>query len=77
MLRFNLCLRPIKTLLRLFMPQPLRVVQLLFSPIVSGWADIQSVGGGWAGSGKIFPGYISEAARCRRLILGRDIGWGM
>ena len=25
-------------------------------------------------SSKILPGYISETARCRKLILGRDIG---
>ena len=26
---------------------------------------------------KIFPGYISETVRCRKLILGRDIGKGV
>ena len=26
---------------------------------------------------KIFSGYISEILRCRKLILGRDIGWGL
>ena len=25
---------------------------------------------------KCFSGYISENVRCRKLILGRDIGWG-
>ena len=50
-------------------PQPLRAVGVLFSPMVSGWA------GGCAGGGKIVcPGCISETVRCRKLILGRDIG---
>ena len=26
---------------------------------------------------KILLGYISERVRCRKLILGRDIGWGV
>ena len=26
---------------------------------------------------KSFPGYISETARCRKLVLGRNIGWGL
>ena len=26
---------------------------------------------------KVCPGCISETVRCRKLILGRDIGWGM
>ena len=26
--------------------------------------------------GKVCPGYISETVRCRKLILGRDIGRG-
>ena len=31
--------------------------------------------GGWAGGGKrVCPGCISETVRCRKLILGRDIG---
>ena len=35
------------------------------------WADI------WSGrrvAGKVCLGYISESVRCRKLILGRDIG---
>ena len=53
----------------LFTPQPLRAVGVLFSPMVSGWA------GGWAGDGKrVCPGCISETVRCRKLILGSDIG---
>ena len=52
-----------------FTPQPLRAVGVLFSPMVSGWA------GGRAGGGKrVCPGCISETVRCRKLILGRDIG---
>ena len=33
---------------------------------------------GWAfrGAGKVCPGCISETVRCRKLILGRDIGGG-
>ena len=52
-----------------FKPQPLRAVGVLFSPMVSGWE------GGW---GEIVcPGCISETIRCRKFILGRDIGWGV
>ena len=52
----------------LFTPQPLRAVGVLFSPIVSGL-------GGWVGVWeKACPGCISETVRCRKLILGRDIG---
>ena len=47
----------------LFTPQPLRAVWVL-----SGW-----VGGRRE---KVCPGCISETVRCRKLILGRDIGWG-
>ena len=47
-------------------PQPLRAVGVLFSPMVSGWA------GGWRE--KVCPGCISDTVRCRKLILGRDIG---
>ena len=57
-------------MLLLLTPQPLRAVGILFSPMVSGWA------GGWVGGRreKVCPGYISEIVRCRKLILGRDIG---
>ena len=48
-----------------FTPQPLRAVRVLFSPMVSGWAD---------GGKKVCPVCISETVRCRKLILGRDIG---
>ena len=50
----------------LFTPQPLRAVGVLFSPMVSGWA------GGWREI--VCPACISETVRCRKLILGRDIG---
>ena len=54
----------------IFTPQPLRAVGVLFSPIVSGWA-----GGRASGRREIVcPGCISETVRCRKLILGRDIG---
>ena len=36
--------------------------------MVSGWV------GGWRE--KVCPGCISETVRCRKLIIGRDIGWG-
>ena len=46
-------------------PQSLSAVRVLFLSMVSGWA----------GGGKKFcPGCISETVRCRKLILGRDIG---
>ena len=44
-------------------------VGVLFSPMVSRWA------GGWS-KGKVCPDCFSETIRCRKLILGRDIGWG-
>ena len=53
----------------LFTPQPLRAVGVLFSPMVSGWL------GGRAAE-KVCPGCILETIRYRKLILGRDIGWG-
>ena len=56
-----------------FTPQPLRAVGVLFSPMVSRWAG-QRVSGQWE---KSCPDYISETVRCRKLILGRDIGWGV
>ena len=54
-------------------PQLLRAVGVLFSPMVSGWA------GGRAGGRReiVCPGCISETVRCRKFILGRDIGWGV
>ena len=56
-----------------FTPQPLRAVGVLFSPMVSGWAGGRA--GVRAGGGKrVCPGCISETVRCRKLILGRDIG---
>ena len=45
---------------------PHRAVGVLFSPMVSGW-----VGGRRE---IVCPGYISETVRCRKLILGRNIG---
>ena len=50
----------------LFYPTALKGCQVLFSPMVSGWA-----GGQWE---KVCPGCISETIRCRKLILGRDTG---
>ena len=46
----------------------LRAVGILFSPMVSGLAGGQRK--------KVCPGCISETVRCRKLILGRDIGLG-
>ena len=50
----------------------LRAVGVLFSPMVSEWV------GGWVGGRQeiVCPGCISETVRCRKFILGRDIGWG-
>ena len=62
----------------IFTPQPLRAVGVLFSPMVSGWVGKRAgwrsswLAGGWRG--KICPGCISETVKCRKLILGRDIG---
>ena len=55
-----------RVLLLIFTPQPLRAVGVLFSPMVSGWAGGQRE--------IVCPGCISETVRCRKLILGRDIG---
>ena len=60
----GVCCLPFKVI---FTPQPLRAVGVLFSPMVSGWA-------GGRAAGKVCPGCISETVRCRKLILGRDIG---
>ena len=58
----------------LFIPQPLRVVKVLFSPMVSGWAGGQL--GGQA-EGKNCIGCISETIWSRKLIRGGNIGWGV
>ena len=59
----------------IFTPQPLRAVGVLFSPMVSGWAGGRPVGrAGGRRREKVCPGCISETVRCRKLILGRDIG---
>ena len=50
---------------RVFTP-PLRAVGVLFSPMVSGWAGRRQE--------KVCLACISETVRCRKLILGRDIG---
>ena len=52
--------------LHIFTPQPLRAVEVLFSPMVSGWAGERQE--------KVCPGCISETVRRRKLIHGRDIG---
>ena len=49
-----------------FIPQPIRAVRVLFSPMASGWVGV--------GAEEVCPGCISETIRCRQLILGRDIG---
>ena len=51
-----------------FTPLPVRAVGVLFSPTMSGWAGVRRK--------KIYPGCVSETVRYRKLILGRDIGWG-
>ena len=50
-----------------FTPQPLKAVGVLFHP----WCPYWQVGGRWE---KVCLAYISETVRCRKLILGRDIG---
>ena len=40
-----------------------------------GGRAVGQAGGGAAG--KVCPACISETVRCRKLILGRDIGWGV
>ena len=60
-----------------FTPQPLRAVGVLFSPMVSGWAGGRAVGQAGGRREIVFPGCISETVRCRKFILGRDIGWGV
>ena len=57
-------------MLIIFTPQPLMAVAL-FSPMVSGWVCRQASHGK-----KCCPGCIPETIRSRKLILGRDIGWG-
>ena len=47
-------------------------VGVLFSPMVSGWSGVRAGGRREI----VCPGCISETVRCRKLILGRDIGWG-
>ena len=54
----------------IFTPQPLRAVRVLFSPMVSGWER----GHPGRQQEKVCLGCISETVRCRKLILGRDIG---
>ena len=58
----------------IFTPQPLMAVGVLFSPMVSGWSGGRA--SGWVGGRReiVCPGCISETVRCRKLILGRDIG---
>ena len=60
-----------------FTPQPLRAVEVLFSPMVSGWAGGRVVGRSGGRREIVCPGCISETVRCRKFILGRDIGWGV
>ena len=47
----------------------LKAVQVLFTPMVSGWVS-------WWAAGKVYLiGCISETMRCRKLTLCKDIGW--
>ena len=66
---------------RVFTPQPIRAVRVLFSPMVSRWVGVQAGRSGiWVGGQpgeKVCRGYISETVRCRKLKLGRDIGYGV
>ena len=55
----------------MFTPQPLRAVGVLFSPMVSDGRAGRRAGGRRE---KVCPGCISETVRCRKFILGSDIG---
>ena len=57
-----------------FTPQPLRVVRVLFSPMVSGWVGGPAFRQPAGRREKVCPGFISETVRCRKLINGMDIG---
>ena len=48
---------------------------VLFSPVVSRWVGVQAGGLVDVRREKVCSGCISETVRCRKLILGRDIGW--
>ena len=48
--------------------QPVTAVRVLFSPMVSRWSSRQRK--------KVCLDCISQTIMCRKLILGRDIGWG-
>ena len=52
---------------KFFTPQPLRAVGILF---FHPWCPDKWLGG----REDVCPRYISETVRCRKLILGRDIG---
>ena len=54
--------------------QPFFTVGVLFSPMVSGWAGAWAVGRSGGREKVCCPGCILETVRCRKLILGRDIG---
>ena len=64
----------VKEIEAIFTPQPLRAVGVLFSPMVSGWAGGRPDGRAGGRREIVCPGCISETIRCRKLILGRDIG---
>ena len=53
-------------LLPAFYPTALKGCQVLFSPMVSGWAGGRRE--------KVCPGCISETVRCMKLILDSEIG---
>ena len=55
-------------------PQPLMAVGVLFSPMVSRWSGGRPSGRVGGRREIVCPGCISETVRCRKLILGRDIG---
>ena len=57
-----------------FTPQALMAVGVLFSPMVSGWSGGRASGRVRGRQEIVCPGCISETVRCRKLILGRDIG---
>ena len=55
-----------------FTPQPLRCAGIVF-PMMSRREFGQA--SGW--QEKAYPGCITETLRCRKLVIDRDIGWGV
>ena len=57
-----------------FYPTAVKAVGVLFSPMVSRWVGGRAVGQADGRLEEVCTACISETVRCRKLILGRDIG---